>query len=141
MAIERTIRYSGKDITILWKPHLCIHSTKCWKSLPGVFKPQQRPWVDPDGSDADTTRAQVLQCPSGALSLPPEEARMDEIAAPNTVVDVQANGPLLVKGDVEVRHPDGRVEVKERQCALCRCGASGNKPFCDGSHKRVGFAG
>jgi len=139
MAIERTIRYSGKDVTILWKPHLCIHSTKCWKSLPAVFKPQERPWIHPDGADAEATRAQVLHCPSGALSLPPEEARMSE-TGPGTVVDVQANGPLLLKGEVEVHHPDGRVERKE-QCALCRCGGSSNKPFCDGTHKRNGFAG
>ena len=47
----------------------------------------------------------------------------------------------LVKGTVEVKHADGRVEVKEKQCALCRCGHSTNKPWCDGSHRKEGFVG
>ena len=51
MAVERTIRYSGKEVTILWKPHLCTHSTRCWKGLPAVFKPGQRPWILPDGAE------------------------------------------------------------------------------------------
>ena len=51
MAIERTIRYRGKEVTILWKPHLCIHSTRCWKGLPAVFKPRERPWILPDGAE------------------------------------------------------------------------------------------
>jgi CDGSH-type Zn-finger protein len=58
-----------------------------------------------------------------------------------TIIEVAANGPLLVKGTVEVKHADGRVEVKEKQCALCRCGHSTNKPWCDGSHRKEGFVG
>lgn len=58
-----------------------------------------------------------------------------------TIIEVAANGPLLVKGTVEVKYADGRVEVKERQCALCRCGHSANKPWCDGSHRKEGFVG
>ena len=58
-----------------------------------------------------------------------------------TIIELAANGPLLVKGTVEVRHPDGRIELKEEKCALCRCGASGNKPYCDGSHRKSGFQG
>ncbi|MBS1582155.1 MAG: (4Fe-4S)-binding protein, partial [Bacteroidetes bacterium] len=61
--MERTIRYTGKDVTVLWKPHLCIHSTKCWKELSAVFKPQERTWIHPDAADAATVRAQVLRCP------------------------------------------------------------------------------
>ncbi|MBS1581706.1 MAG: (4Fe-4S)-binding protein, partial [Bacteroidetes bacterium] len=117
----------------------CIHSTKCWKELSAVFKPQERTWIHPDAADAATVRAQVLRCPSGALSLPPE----DEAAAINAdpQVEVTSNGPLLVKGPVQVKHPDGRIERKEGSCALCRCGGSANKPYCDGSHKRNGFQG
>jgi uncharacterized Fe-S cluster protein YjdI len=141
MAIERTIRYSGKDVTILWKPHLCIHSRKCWQGLPEVFQPGERPWILPDGADAQRVKDQVDQCPSGALSLAehhPNESTMNDR---HTTVEVAPNGPLLVKGTVTVKHADGRVELKENQCALCRCGASGNKPFCDGSHRKTGFQG
>lgn len=138
--MERTIRYAGKDVTVLWKPHLCIHSTKCWKELSAVFTPQERTWIHPDAADAEAVRTQVRRCPSGALSLPLE----DEAAAGTTAdpqVEVTSNGPLLVKGPVQVKHPDGRIERKEGSCALCRCGGSANKPYCDGSHKRNGFQG
>ena len=60
---------------------------------------------------------------------------------PGASVEVTANGPLIVKGTIEVRHADGRVELKEERCALCRCGSSGNKPYCDGSHRKSGFQG
>lgn len=153
MPVERTIRYTGKDVTILWKPHLCIHSKRCWQGLPGVFKPGERPWIVADGADAQRVIDQVGQCPSGALSIATEEtASTAATASPedgyatignerNTTVEVSPNGPLLVKGTVEVKLPDGRIELKEKQCALCRCGSSGNKPYCDGTHRKIGFQG
>ncbi len=152
MPVERTIRYSGKEVTILWKPHLCSHSTRCWKGLPAVFKPAQRPWILPDGADGERIIDQVKQCPSGALSIATEEQASTAQPAtsadgyssstpPGASVEVTANGPLIVKGTVEVRHADGRVEVKEERCALCRCGGSSNKPYCDGSHRKNGFQG
>jgi CDGSH-type Zn-finger protein len=49
------------------------------------------------------------------------------------------NGPLLVKGNVELVAASGRVAWRGTNTALCRCGASGNKPFCDGSHRGAGF--
>ncbi|MBW0254710.1 MULTISPECIES: CDGSH iron-sulfur domain-containing protein [unclassified Cellulomonas] len=50
------------------------------------------------------------------------------------------DGPILVRGDVEIRDAAGRVVPRRRATvALCRCGASGIKPFCDGSHKAIGF--
>ncbi len=53
------------------------------------------------------------------------------------------NGPLLVKGtDVRVMDADGnRIQIEKATFALCRCGKSNNKPFCDGSHKDAGFEG
>lgn len=152
MAIERTIRYSGKEVTILWKPHLCIHSKKCWQGLPEVFKPGERPWIHPDGAEGQRIIDQVRQCPSGALSIATVETSASAAPAaatdgytstsgPGASVEVTANGPLIVKGTIEVKHADGRIEVKEERCALCRCGASGNKPYCDGSHRKSGFQG
>lgn len=150
--MERTIRYTGKEVTILWKPHLCIHSRKCWQDLPAVFKPGERPWIHPDGAEGQRIVDQVGRCPSGALSIATQESAGTAVAAtagdgymssaaPSTSVEVTPNGPLIVKGTIEVKHADGRVELKEERCALCRCGASGNKPYCDGSHRKSGFQG
>lgn len=143
MSKEHT--FTNGEVTIVWKADLCIHSRKCWQGLPSVFKPGQRPWIHPDGASTDAIVAQVAQCPSGALSIRRNtEPMLPEAASDNTgrtVVEVTKNGPVLVKADCEITHSDGRTEVKEKMIALCRCGASSNKPFCDGSHRKVGFEG
>jgi uncharacterized Fe-S cluster protein YjdI len=64
---EPTIRYSNNELSVLWKPHLCIHSKKCWQGLGEVFKPLEKPWVKIDGAPAEKVREQVRKCPSGAL--------------------------------------------------------------------------
>ncbi len=69
MPIERTIRYTSKKVTILWKPHLCIHSGICARGLPEVFKPREKPWIEADATDAQRVIDQVAKCPSGALSI------------------------------------------------------------------------
>ena len=71
---EATIRYSSDEVTVIWKPHRCIHSTKCWKGLPEVFKPREKPWIAVDGAEAKRIIDQVRQCPSGALSIEGERA-------------------------------------------------------------------
>jgi len=144
MSIERTIRYTGEEVTILWKQHLCTHSKKCWQNLPAVFKPGERPWIHPDGAERQRIIDQVRQCPSGALSIEEPtitEENNEQMSDETTTIELALNGPLLVKGTIHVKHADGRVEVKETKCALCRCGASGNKPYCDGSHRTSGFQG
>lgn len=64
-----TKTYTNGEVTIVWKPSLCTHSTNCWKGLPGVFKPKERPWIQPDGAGSDSIIHQVGLCPSGALSV------------------------------------------------------------------------
>ncbi len=60
--------YSNGEVTIVWRPDLCIHSRNCWKGLGAVFQPGQKPWIKPEGASAEEIIAQVRQCPSGALS-------------------------------------------------------------------------
>ena len=66
-----TMRYPNGEITVLWRPHLCIHSGLCAAGLPQVFDPKRRPWVDPKAATTDEIRRQVIMCPSGALNLDP----------------------------------------------------------------------
>jgi uncharacterized Fe-S cluster protein YjdI len=61
-------RYSNGDITVIWQPSLCVHSTICFRGLPKVFDPRRRPWVVLEGTDTETIVRQVEECPSGALS-------------------------------------------------------------------------
>lgn len=64
-------KYKNEDITIIWKPGLCSHSTKCWKGEHGlinVFNPMEKPWIKPEGASSERIVQQIKGCPSGALS-------------------------------------------------------------------------
>lgn len=64
----RQKKYSSNDIKVIWKPDVCIHSTKCWKASLAIFNPQRRPWIDINGGTTDEIIKIVNNCPSGALS-------------------------------------------------------------------------
>ena len=141
-------RYSNGEITVVWQPDLCSHSTTCFQGLPAVFDPRVRPWVRIEGASSDAIARQVEACPSGALSwerdaAPPASAAPAAAAPSPAPVQIVArpNGPLVVHGTLAVTLPDGRVVERPRVASFCRCGHSANKPFCDGSHARVGFVG
>lgn len=142
--------YSNGEITVVWQPDKCIHSTRCYTGLPEVFDPKARPWVDMSGADSAKIMEQVKKCPSGALSYfandntdgKKESADGSKSKADaERVVEVVPNGPLMISGDLEVKHSDGSITQEHRTTAFCRCGGSGNKPYCDGSHKKNGFQG
>lgn len=134
--------YTNGEITIVWQPRMCIHSGICAKGLPEVFKPKDKPWVTVTAATTAQLRDQVNKCPSGALSFfmndAPADAAMDTSSVQVTVVP---NGPLLVSGKMTITHSNGVVEEKQSNTALCRCGASANKPFCDGTHRKIDFKG
>ena len=132
--------YSNTDITVVWKPKGCIHSKKCWKELIQVFNPQNRPWVNMNGANTDRIKKQVEACPSGALSYVVKgESKVE--AHTETKVEVLQNGPLLIYGTLQVANSDGITEKKNKTTAFCRCGASQNKPYCDGAHVKAEFKG
>lgn len=172
-----TKRYTNGEVTVIWQPHLCEHSTKCFKGLPQVFDPRVRPWVKAEGASTEHIVRQVQECPSGALSyamntqeqqplLPtiPTEQPMEQTTTqttepasqqttaveqtieqaseqaplPTFTVEVVKGGPLRLRGPFVIQHRDGRTETKER-ASFCRCGQSKIKPFCDGTHKSIGW--
>lgn len=140
-----TKKYSNDEITIVWKPGMCIHSTNCWKkpdSLRSVFDPAKKPWINPEGATTEAIIAQIEQCPSGALSYYRNgETPAEKQEASETKIEIAADGPLLVHGSIVIQNPDGTTENRENKTALCRCGASANKPFCDGTHRKIDFKG
>ncbi|HMV42596.1 MAG TPA: (4Fe-4S)-binding protein [Leptospiraceae bacterium] len=134
-------KYTNQDITVIWKPKVCIHSAVCFKGLPGVFNPKKRPWVTIEGATSEEIMAQIDKCPSGALSYVRNDSSGIEEETIKTQVEVMNNGPLLVYGTIEVKDKEGNKTLKNKTTAFCRCGHSGNKPFCDGSHVKQGFKG
>lgn len=141
MDIEK--KYSNKDITVVWKPKQCIHSTLCWKGLIDVFNPREKPWVKIDGASTERIKDQVTKCPSGAISYYNNNQVESESAVTKTetIVEASVNGPLLVYGNIQVKDANGTTVKTNKVTAFCRCGASENKPYCDGSHRKINFNG
>jgi uncharacterized Fe-S cluster protein YjdI len=137
-----TKKYSNGEVTIIWKPASCIHSKICWTGLPDVFNPKERPWIKPDAATTQQMVDQVNKCPSGALSyfMNGEEAGNTKTEV-ESIVEVSQNGPLLVYGNITVKDGQGNETKKHKVTAFCRCGASANKPYCDGSHQKIDFKG
>jgi uncharacterized Fe-S cluster protein YjdI len=132
--------YTNGEVTVVWQPDQCIHSTICFRGLGEVFDPRKRPWVNIEGADTERIIEQVKQCPSGALSYRMNnQADQSAETMVQTVVEVLPNGPLLLYGTVLVKDRDGHETVRNKTTAFCRCGASAHKPFCDGSHVKIGF--
>ncbi len=130
-------KYTKEGLTVIWKSDLCIHSGNCVKGLPSVFKPRDKPWIDLDGGEEDRIREVVARCPSGALSLGTEPVKKTDSAVKITYI---RNGPIMVEGEVDMDYLGESPVSKKPRIALCRCGASGNKPYCDGTHKNTGFS-
>ncbi len=133
--------YTNGEVTVVWQADKCIHSSFCWKELGEVFNPKERPWINVEGASTERIVEQVKKCPSGALSFYMNDAENQEEESAETAVEVMENGPLLVHGTLKITHKDGTNEVKNRTTAFCRCGASNNKPFCDGAHRKIEFKG
>jgi uncharacterized Fe-S cluster protein YjdI len=133
-----TKEYATDELVVEWEPRLCFHSQNCVRSLPQVFDDSRRPWIEVDAASTDEVEVAVAQCPSGAL----RTRRVGVLSAPQQQPpDVRAseNGPLLVSGGVRILDAEGALLYEGDSVALCRCGGSSNKPFCDGTHKKNGF--
>lgn len=134
--------YSNGEVTVVWEAKKCVHSGECFKGLPEVFRPRVRPWVRIKAATTEAIINQVKRCPSGALSYYMNSEKMDlAINTIETKVEVLKDGPLLVFGIIKVIHTDGSEEIKNKTTAFCRCGASNDKPFCDGTHVKQSFKG
>jgi uncharacterized Fe-S cluster protein YjdI len=143
---QKTFKYSNSEVTIVWKPEICIHSAICVKGLPGVFNAGRKPWIDMSQADTNAIIEQVRKCPSGAISYMMNDGAADSAkpvaeAANITNIEIMKNGPIIIKNECVIKHSDGTEEVKQGKVALCRCGASSKKPYCDGTHGKIGFEG
>lgn len=135
--------YTNGEVTITWEPHKCIHSKKCVSGLPSVFDFEKRPWVNSEGASTETIVNQIDTCPSGALGYYFAEHKEENTAdiTSEQLVEVIPNGPLMVYGNIQVKLPDDHIINQSKVSAFCRCGSSQNKPFCDGTHKKINFQG
>lgn len=132
--------YPGEATDVTWDRRLCIHVGECGRAANELFVGGRDPWCDPDRVGEDEVLEVVERCPTGALFAHPkrDDAARERAPAEN-VVHVANNGPLYLHGDLAIdAAPDDAPGLAFR-AALCRCGASANKPFCDNSHEKIAF--
>jgi CDGSH-type Zn-finger protein/uncharacterized Fe-S cluster protein YjdI len=127
----------GRDVTVVFDGKRCVHSRNCVLSHPEVFVPNVKgDWIFPDAAPAEEVIRIGQMCPSGAIRVLRNGGAPGSDAPPvvNTV-RIRENGPLAIEAELLIR---GEPQPAPR-ATLCRCGASANKPFCDGSHSAAGF--
>jgi CDGSH-type Zn-finger protein/uncharacterized Fe-S cluster protein YjdI len=139
MSEKKVFDYDGAEADVHWDGRLCIHIGECGRAKNDLFVSGRQPWCQPDQVSPDEVAEVVNRCPTGALTYERKEGGAGEAADAENVVSVMYNGPLYVRGDLRV---DGAAEDMSGvgfRAALCRCGQSKNKPFCDNSHEEAGF--
>jgi CDGSH-type Zn-finger protein/uncharacterized Fe-S cluster protein YjdI len=139
MSENKVKQFPGAEIDVQWDQRLCIHIGECGQADNALFEAGREPWGMPDAVDKAAVREVCERCPSGALSYTDKAGKPEQPATENTA-QVVYNGPLYLTGELEIEGaPDDMPGVRFR-AALCRCGASKNKPFCDNSHVAAGFS-
>jgi uncharacterized Fe-S cluster protein YjdI len=131
--------YANESIVVFWEPSYCIHEAECIRGMPSVFDSRARPWIRVEGADADKLAETILKCPSGALSFKRLDGGAQEEPDQPMTIAAQPDGPLFVRGSIQIKDDEGEVIRETTRASLCRCGHSENKPYCDLSHYRVGF--
>jgi CDGSH-type Zn-finger protein/uncharacterized Fe-S cluster protein YjdI len=125
----------GDDLTLIYEGHKCIHARFCVTGAPKVFLANvEGPWIHPNAMDTEKLIAIAEVCPSGAIRYQRRDGKPNETAPPVNLAAIREGGPYAVRGDIQI---DGKP-IGFR-ATLCRCGASKNKPYCDGSHHDVHF--
>jgi CDGSH-type Zn-finger protein/uncharacterized Fe-S cluster protein YjdI len=130
-------RFESAAAVVTWDAARCIHAAECVRGLPEAFDPRAKPWIRPDAADVASLAAVVNRCPSGALAMAHADGASAMVAPPLNTAQVSPDGPNYLRGVLSIRQGDAVVD--DTRIALCRCGASKNKPFCDNSHRKVGF--
>ena len=151
-------KYSNDEITVHWKPDLCIHATTCYRELGRVFNPRKRPWINMEESSTEKIIDIVIKCPTKALTYDwndPAKKSEKPRAEANEVynekeeslndaepveIRIMKDGPYVVEGDFVMYDSDGNELKKMAITSFCRCGQSNSMPFCDGTHRKISFS-
>jgi uncharacterized Fe-S cluster protein YjdI len=135
---RRLQTYATDAITVTFDPTRCIHAAECIRTAPAVFDSRRLRWIKPELGDPELIATAVRRCPTGALAYSRPDGAAEAADAPS--IRAAPNGPLYVRGEARTETEDGRVIASGLRMALCRCGATKNAPFCDGSHRAIGFS-
>jgi len=136
---SRIHHYETEQIDVSYDIPRCIHAEECIKRLSAVFDAQKRPWIQPAFGSPDAVAETIHHCPSGALHYVRKDSGGSEPIPETNTITLTTDGALYIRGDITIRASDGTVLLQDTRVALCRCGASENKPLCDNSHRQIHF--
>ena len=138
MSDKQVFDYPGQQADVHWDGRLCIHVGECGQASGELFVAGRQPWCIPDVTATEAVAEVCERCPSGALTYTGKSGQTEQPQAVNTV-HVIYKGPLYVRGELDISGVADDMPGVRFRAALCRCGHSKNKPFCDNSHEEVGF--
>ena len=139
MSNKKVHTYEGETADVTWDGRLCIHIGECGRAVGELFVGGRKPWCQPDLVQLGDVVDVVERCPTGAIAYQRKDGGPAESAPGENTVVVANNGPLYLRGDLDI---DGKADDMPGvafRAALCRCGKSAHKPFCDNNHERTGF--
>lgn len=161
---NRNRSYTNGEITIVWRAAECTHSTICYTRLRSVFDPVKRPWINATGAPTADILKIIEDCPTPALTFfwNDDQRNKTEHSAklfkgdlgqllggrkpvpaaqesPQTTINIRPNGPVVISGNLRIIDATGKEMPNIEMISICRCGASGNMPHCDGTHFKIGF--
>lgn len=140
MSDQKTFTYDGDETTVKWDGRLCIHYGECGRASGDLFVGGRQPWCQPNLSNDEEVRDVLLRCPTGALSATFADGSVLEAGTEENQLSVTQSGPLYISGALKIENAPDDMPGTRFRAALCRCGASKNKPFCDNSHTAAGFS-
>ena len=134
-SLHMTKAYEGSEVTIHDNRGICAHAAHCIHDLSSVFKKDARPWIETDGADTDAVVQLAKKCPSGAITVTRNGERLDvDDSSIEASIVIDAGGFYSVHGGITLNVGEELAPPITTRYTLCRCGASKNKPYCDGSH-------
>ncbi len=137
--MEKKYQFEGKAASVEWDSRLCIHIAECGQSQGKLFVGGRDPWCQPDLTTNLDVADIVARCPTGALTFEVKDGSIQEKAPGVNTLMVSNNGPYYLRGDLNIEGAPDDMKGIQYRAALCRCGASKNKPFCDNSHEEMDF--
>ena len=132
-------QYAGDQVDVFWDERLCIHVGECGRAEGELFVDGRDPWCQPNLVQLGDAPKVIQRCPTGALTYRTEDGDTEKVPAEENTVVVAGDGPLYVQGALTIDGAASDMGGVKFRAALCRCGHSKNKPFCDNSHVEARF--
>ena len=129
--LKKLTEANGNVFAIHDNRGICAHMGYCTDGLPKVLRMGVEPWIDSDAETVEKIIETIKKCPSGALSYSIDGVKYDKFSE-QPEIKITEDGPYFIKGTIELEDED--IPESNEHFALCRCGNSKNKPFCDGQH-------